>query len=359
MWSSAEEGAAKDALLSKGVHLGTPEAWKEYISLCFSNRAEIGKQEDILRRDRCQPTEALRSLFIQYKRICGYKLTGAPTLVLFGNFGSGKSQTLLSVVRGNSLWNPDRAVYINCSGASRTGNKFVESLSETLMYPRETHPRNLALALVDAAANPSLAQKASDYLGCCGSAEELDKGTLLEFIPRLSETDPFDKIPVIALDNVKFDFQEGHKLFDQVHSSFGEFISCLFEYAYGRKVLVLLGVSNRNLAKELVTLNGTTKIIPADASLTKDKHVPHFVQESKCVEDGQIVNYVWRTGLGWTEDNMKMFLRREFRAVDDGVIGSAAESYANSGNIRSAIQQIEDEFPSVATATTTNSQLED
>ena len=143
----------------------------------------------------------------------------------------------------------------------------MEVLSETLKYPGETHPRNLALALVDAAKNPSLVQKGSDCFGCCSSAKDFDKGTLLDFFPSLEDTDPFDKIPVIAWDNVDFDFFEGDKLFNREQSSFGEFISCLFEYAYTRKILVLRGVSNLYLVKELVALKGTTKIIPADVLL--------------------------------------------------------------------------------------------
>ena len=154
---------AKIALFAEVVQFDTVEDWKDCISLCLSNRAEIGQTEDILRRDRCQPTEALTSLLNQYKRICGgcKRSTGAPTLVLYGICGSGKSQTLLSVLRENSLWNPDRALYINCGGTGlERGNEFLEVLSETLKYPGETHPRNLALALVDAAKNPSTSARA-------------------------------------------------------------------------------------------------------------------------------------------------------------------------------------------------------
>lgn len=73
------------------------------------------------------------------------------------------------------------------------------------------------------------------------------------------------------------------------------------------------------------------------------------------------VNYVWQTGLGWTEDNMKTFHRREFRAADDGVIASAAQSYANRGDIRRAAFIMSGIFPSALLpqlATRTVAQLE-
>lgn len=347
-----------DAVVEAGAQIGTLAAWKEYLSFCFANRAEMGKPEQVLRRDQCQPTAAVRSLLSQYKKLCRTVYAGAPTLVLYGNFGSGKSQSLLTIVRGNSPWNPDRAIYVNSFGTVANGNDFLKGLSETLKFPGETNPRNLAEELVETAAKPSTAQLASDYLGCCGTVEQADEGKLILFSPPLPDTDLFDKLPVIALDNVKFRFGKDDKLSDEAHASFLLFITTLFEYAYAEKVVVVLGISNRLLAEELVALNGTTKIVPAAASLTKDTNDPHFVQHSVCMENDQEVNYTWRIGLGWTKETMKMFLRRQYRTTDDEVIERAASAYGTIGNLRAAICQVEEEFPSIPTETTSASDLE-
>lgn len=215
--------------------MGTHAGWKEYLSLCFACRAEIGQQEKVLRRDRCQPTLALESLFNQYKHLCVRTRLGSPTLVLYGSFGSGKSQTLLSIVRGNSAWNPDRAIHVNFIGNAENGNEYVERLAKTLKFPGKVDPWLLASAMVEAAVEPSIGQSAGDYLGCCGGVEQLSKGELIEFFPRLDPTELFDKIPVIALDNVKFDFPETAKLNDKIYGAFRNFITSLFEYAYGKK----------------------------------------------------------------------------------------------------------------------------
>lgn len=105
-------------------------------------------------------------------------------------------------------------------------------------------------------------------------------------------------------------------------------------------------------------MDGTTKIVPAAAALTKDTNDPHFVQKSVNSETKEQVNYTWRVKLGWTKESMATFLRREFRIVDEKVIESTAAAYAPSGNIRAAIGQVEEECPSVANNTTANSGLD-
>ncbi|KAL7566771.1 hypothetical protein ACA910_019368 [Epithemia clementina (nom. ined.)] len=162
---------------------------------------------------------------------------------------------------------------------------YMKWLSKTLLFPGKWDTANhqtLAQGLVDAALGQNSIgqrQRAIDFLGCCGSIKQLkDKGNLIHFVPPLESTNAFDKYPVIALDNVKFNFTPTADLFDDNHSKFMEFITCLFDYAYGNQVTILLATPNWFLAEKLVVLNGTSKIVLAKAAIRDHPEDPHYEQ---------------------------------------------------------------------------------
>jgi hypothetical protein len=87
----------------------TEQVWKEQMAQCFKNRQRLGRIDKALRTDIARPTPSIMSCFKDYERVCTAKYSrGGGTFILYGPFGSGKSQTLLTLLRGSSPLRPDR-----------------------------------------------------------------------------------------------------------------------------------------------------------------------------------------------------------------------------------------------------------
>ncbi|KAL7566813.1 hypothetical protein ACA910_019401 [Epithemia clementina (nom. ined.)] len=137
-----------------------------------------------------------------------------------------------------------------------------------------------------------------------------------------------------------------------------ELITCLFDYAYGNQVTILLATPNRFLAEKLVILNGTSKIIPTKAAIRDRLDDPHYEQTST-LENSETCMYRWRYGLGWTHESIVQFLQQEFGgAVPKECLEEITSLFGTWGNIRGAILQISKAFPSLASqGTATNPSL--
>lgn len=330
-------------------------AWREYMSHCFETRQVLGLKETTLNYEKAQPTTPLKSCFRDYKKLCvNKKNMGGKTFVMYGPWGSGKSQTILTFVRGSCPLNPERGIYVNPGGTTRSGNEYMQALSKALSFYGS--PRDLAQELVHVATNTSLRQKAASVVGCCDGIQHTDESTLISIIPPVNDTEKFDKFPVIAIDNVKFQFKKGDSLSAQEHGDFFNFINHLFEVAHGSNVVVFLTTTNIFLAEELVILNGSTKIVPASASIAVDSTESNWKQESK-LQTGELVTFLWRKGLGWTKETMKKFLKRDFPGVPDDVIDVAVDSNWASGTIRSAREMVDESYPSLFSADTAKSDV--
>lgn len=342
--------------LENTVFDGTEKAiWREYMAHCFRTRQLLGFKEKNLNHAKAQPTEALVSRFRDYKKLCVSKAKniGGKTFVLYGPRGSGKSQTVLSFVQGSCPWNPDRGIFVNPRGTTRTGNEYMEALSSALSYRGK--PRDLAEELVQIATNPSpYQQPLSAVGGCCDDIKQIDQSHFIRIVPAAPETENFDKFPVIALDNVKFQFNKGDSLAVKDHGDFFNFIHHLFELACGSNVVVFLTTSNLYLAEELVILNGCTKIVPASASIAVDSTEDHWLQESM-LQNGELVTFQWRKGLGWTKQSTHTFLKREFPHVPSNLIEVAVDTYWSAGNIRGAIEMVNESYPSLRRVDTSKS----
>ena len=135
------------------------------------------------------------------------------------------------------------------------------------------------------------------------------------------------------------------------------FVNHLFEVAHGSNVVVFLTATNIYTAEELVILNGSTKIVPASASIAVDSTESNWNQEESKLQTGELVTFLWRKGLGWTKETMKKFLKRDLPGVPDDVIDVAVDSNLASGKIRSAREMVSESYPSIFSADTAMSNV--
>ena len=343
VWSRASEGL-----------------WKEYMAYCFSTRQHFGpKEENTLHYDKCQPTESLKLCLSDYVKLCTSRLGWGKVFILYGPYGSGKSQNLLTIAQGAFKGNPPRSILVNTGAGARDGNGYIEKLCSVLSYDGRSEVE-LAHQLVEVARNGAYTQVAREFTGCCDGVENIDEEGLIQIVPPIhGYQEKIDKMPVILLDSVKFLFAEGDKITNEHHIRFFLFIGALFEAAQGSGVAVFLAVSNGRVAEQLAVLNGGTKIVPATASIAKDEQEPNCWKQEATCDDGQKLTILWRKSLGWTEATMKIFLNREFKGTPQSSIEEAARKFGDTGCLRSAMEEIADEWPALANSATINTYVDD
>jgi hypothetical protein len=179
----------------------TEQVWKERMAQCFKNRQRLGQIDMALRTDIARPTPSIVSCFEDYERICtAIYSRGGGTFILYGPFGSGKSQTVLTLLRGSSHRNPDRGIMVNLAGGSESGNALIRRLCTLLNF--EGGYRALGSLLVEIATSQTLGTRAAGY--CCTSQEEIELENDIKIIPFNEKPTQFDKMPMILLDSVDF-----------------------------------------------------------------------------------------------------------------------------------------------------------
>ena len=337
-----------------GVWSGALEVfWEEYMAYCFITRHHFGpKEENTLHYHKCQPTESLKLCLYDYEKLCTSRLAWGKVFILYGPYGSGKSQILLTIARGAFKGNPQRSILVNAGGAARDGNGFIEKLCGLLSYDGRNEDE-FAHQLVDVARNGAYTQVARELTGCCDGVENIDEKSLIQIVPPIHRCqEKIDKKPVILLDNVKFLFAEGDKITNENHIQFNVFINALFEAAQGSGVAVFLEVSNGRLAEQLAVLNGATKIVPSTASIADNEQEPNCWKQEGTCDDGRKLKILWRKNLGWTEATMKIFLNREFKGAPQLSIEEAARKFGDLGCLRSAMEEITDRWPALADSAT-------
>lgn len=309
-----------------------PLAWEEKIASWLNKGKLLGNK--VVARD-LYASPAIMSLLKEYIITCMSRQ--GKVIVLYGEYGTGKSCTIHSIVQepAEGSWCPPKRMLVT-PNQGKSGNDWMQRLRTELQYPETSDAGQFGASLIRTAAKEkSLSEKLLQKLG-----NTKTKGTTH---PRITihnlacPASPFDKIkqPVIAIDNVEFPYEESER-FQKQHEDFFAFALALKDSAHAVGVVVVFATKNLALCKSISILNGFSKICPADISRSDD--LASYDDKYKVTEtDRRLPRTLALDGtMGWTVESMEKCLILENPGLPTEKAKEIANKYADVRNIRDA-----------------------
>ena len=321
----------------EAVKQSAPLVWEEKIASWLNRGKLLGNK--VVSRD-LYASPAVVSLLKEYKLSC--MEPEGKVMVLYGEFGTGKSCTLYSIVHGPAVgsWCPLKSILVTPT-ESKTGNIWMGKLRNEMQYPEALKNDQFAEKLVRTAAKEKrIFEHVKEKVGKAPSPRPQ-----IEIYGLVVPGDSFDdeKKPVIAIDNVEFEYEDDQR-HEEKHSEFFDFMLALKDAAHAVGVVVILGTKNLALCKALSILNGFSKISPAIVSSSKDlaAHDKKFhVTDSGRRRPRTLA---LDSTMGWSTETMEECLVFKFPGLPRQSAKEIAQKYAGVGNIRDAVEDVRGVF---------------